>query len=198
MTAVSNLGALLQPSSVAIFLQPPGLGFVPLLLAQANIPSPTRVRLDLAETETFEKRFTITRNPVERVTAQNRIAEPERLTITGMLSANPIFAPLQYAAIARLDRKEMFKLRTLLENELSFIVTPERPFANMSCVSYREEYDAETGNGVRLTLQFEQITIALPGQVAPLFDNNALALGAGASDQLGPQTPTEIPDAGGI
>ena len=194
----SLLGQFLAPSTVSIFLQPPGVGFVPLLLSQVSIPSPNKVSLNLAETETFERRYTIPRNPVERLTGQNRVKEPDTLTLTGMLSAHPIFSPLQSAGLARLDKRELLKLRTLLETSQSFIVTPERPYKDMSCTYYQETFDENTGDGVRLTLRFEELRIALPGFIDQAFDPDALAIGAASVSALGPQTAGGVPDPGGF
>lgn len=191
-------GTWLTPDTVAIYVQPPGLGFLPFLLTQAPVPIPGRVRLDLAETEDLERSWSITRNPVARMTAQNRIRNPDVLNITGMLSANPLQGPLRNAGMARLDKREMYKLKTILESEISFVVTPERAYKNMSCAVVREHYDAETGDGVMLTLRFDEILIAAPSLITPELDLDALLLGGGSASQGGAQTADPFADPGGL
>lgn len=197
MAFSEKLGNFLSPKTVAIFIQPPGVGFVPLLLTQVNIPSPGRASLDLADTEDFTRRWTVVRNPVERFTAQNRIQEPDSLNLTGMLSANPLSPLFRNIGLARLDRRELLKLKTLITTGISFIVTPERAYADMACLSFRETYNDQTGNGVGLAMRFEEIRIVLAGGVASVFDLDAVLLGAGSTDSLGPQTASAIPDPGG-
>ena len=191
-------GTWLAPDTVAIFLQPPGLGFLSFLMTLAPVPIPGRVRLDLADTEDLHRSWQVTRNPVQRMTAQNRVRNPDVLTISGMLSANPLTGPLKLAGLARLDKRELYKLKTILESELSFVVTPEHAYANMSAVSCQEHYDDKTGNGVALTITFEEIMIATPSLVTPELDLDALLLGGGSAAQGGPQTAESFPDPGGL
>lgn len=191
-------GTWLAPDTVAIFVQPPGLGFLPFLMTLAPVPIPGRVRMDLAETEDFERTWNITRNPVARMTAQNRIRQPDKLTITGMLSAHPLLGPLRNLGMARLDKRELYKLRTILEQEISFVVSPERAYSNMSATMVREHYDGDTGDGVLLTIMFEEIKIAVPSLVTPEIDLDALLLGGGSAAQGGPQTADPFVDPGGL
>lgn len=190
---------LIPPKSVSIFAQPPGGGFVAFMLVQVSFPSADRVRLDLAETEDYERRWTVPRNPVERLTMQNKIREPDTLVVTGMLSANPLFSLVGAAGLARLDKKALALLRKLFDlTPMCFIVTPERPYQNMVCVSMAERYDETTGQGVRLTLTFQETLIAIPGLVDGVLDLETLALGMGSPTDLGPQVPADVADPGGL
>jgi hypothetical protein len=184
---------------VTILAQPKGVGFAAFLLTQVSFPSANRVRLDLAETEDHRRSYIVPRNPVETLTAQNKIRNPDVLTITGMLSANPLVAPLATVAVARLDKRELAKLRTLIDrDELLFIVTPERYVPNVICVSFNERYDDGTGNGVKLAMQFQEIQIAAPGLVAGVTDLDTLGISAGSVADQGPQTPATVADPGGL
>jgi len=201
MPVTQEAGKFLAPKTVTIFMQPPdpAAGFVPLILTQVSIPSPNQVAFDLAETEELERRWTVVRNPVERFTAQNRIREPDQLMLTGMLSANPLNAPLlSNVGAARLDKRELLKLKTFLETSLSFIVTPERAYKDMACVSFRERYDDTTGQGVNLALRFQELRIAGAGLVESQLDLENLTLGSAGTTQLGPQTGSAVPDPGGL
>ena len=131
----------------------------------------------------------MTRNPLERVVAQNRLKDPTTLTVTGMLSADPIFSPLALLGVARLDRLELRKLITILELSTAFVVTPERAYPNMGCTVLDETYNEDTGRGVMLTLRFEEFQIARPGLVAGEFDIAAVGVGALSSTDMGATTP---------
>lgn len=193
--ALEALKALVGFRNVAIFAQPPdpAVGFVPLLLSQISVPSPTRAALNLSETETLTRRWSMTRNPVERIVAQNRIEEPKTLRITGMLSADPVFTPLALAGIARLDRLELTKLVKIVSLSTCFVVTPERAYPNMGCTVLEEQYDESTGRGVRLSLLFEEFQIARPGATLAEFDIAAAEIGALDAVDLGNTTPQAVP-----
>lgn len=196
---IAQLSSWIQPNSVSIFVQPPGQAFVAFLLTNVSVPNPTRVRLDLADTEDAERHYSITRNPVERLVAQNVIREPDRLQVTGMLTAHPLLSPMQHAGLARLDKIALLQLKMIINQPLPlFIVTPEDRHANMKCVSLREHYDETTGEGVALSLAFEEILFAIPGLVEAALDMDALKFGAASSSAIGPTTPTEIVDPGGL
>jgi len=178
-----------------IFAQPPdpAPAFVPLLLSQIAVPSPTRAALNLTETETVTRRWTMVRNPVERVTVQNRIKEPKELRITGMISADPVFSPLAAIGFARLDRAEVAKLIRIVELSTCFVVTPERAYPNMGCTVLEENYDENTGRGVRLSLMFQEFAIARPGAVVGEFDIAVAGVGALEAGDLGSTVPQEVP-----
>ena len=188
----------LRPKNVAIFAQPPGTGFASLLLSQVSIPTPNRAAFDLSETEDYERRWSMVRNPIETQTVQSRIREPDVLTITGMIHSGAIFSPLRVAStLARLDKAELLKLKKILELSVCFVVTPERPYANMGCTLQHERYDEDSTGGVYLTLRFEEYMIATPAAVTAELDLDALSVGALSAVDSGPQTPTEIPDPTG-
>ena len=151
--------------------------------------------LEKVWTEDFRRTYDVTRNPVERLTAQNRVRNPDELTLTGRLSAHPINSPLELLGVARLDRRELAKLRTLIDAaDPVFIVTPERSYKNMVCVSHQEHYDETTGQGVALTMTFVEIQIATPGLVDSVLDTDMLGVGAGTTDDMGAQTPETVAD----
>lgn len=198
MTVAEKIGGFLRPKNVAIFAQPPGTGFAALLLSQVSIPQPGRAAFDLSETEDYERRWTMVRNPIETQIAMNRIRQPDTLTLTGMIHSGAIFSPLRVVnSLARLDKLEVLKLKKILELSVCFIVTPERPYKNMGCVLARERYDDESVGGVSLTLRFEEFQIANPAAVVAEFDLDALGVGAMSSVDMGPQTATDIPDPTG-
>lgn len=198
MVGVSESIGILRPSSVGIFAQPPGSPLVAFNLSSASVPTPGRVRLDLAEAESFSRKWSVTRHPTEQAIAQNRIREPDALAITGMLSANPLLSPLASAGIVRLDKMELAKLRRLLDESLCTIVTPERTYANMACVSYSEHYDATVGDGVRLDLAFQEVVILIPGVPRSAFDSDAVDVGSPATTDIGAQAPASVVDPGGV
>lgn len=198
---LAQLSSWTQPNSTSIFVQPPGQAFVAFLLQNLPIPSPSRVRLDLSESETKTRSWNITRNPVERLTAQNKIRNPDVLQVNGLLSANPLLSPLQSFGLARLDKIALLELKLLLTAGPPtpvFIVTPEGKHPNMLCTSFVETYGPDTGNGVALSMTFEEIQIVIPGLVAATLDLDALELGAATSSSVGPTTPTETIDPGGL
>jgi hypothetical protein len=201
--AVANLSAWTSPNSVSIFLQAPVPGaaaFAAFILNQIPIPTGGNFRLDLAETEDAERTYQLTTNPVEVLTAQNRIRNPDTLNLTGMLSANPLLSPLQSLGLARLDKIALASFKVMLGAlplRPMFVVTPERSYPNMMLVSLREHYDDQTGNGVALTLSFREMQFAFPGGFADP-DLDVLQLGAASSSSQGPTTPTEIVDPGDL
>lgn len=199
--SLEKISALAGNKNVTIFAQPPaGSGvpaFVALALSQISIPSPSRVAFNLSEQEVLQRRWSMVRNPLERIVAQNRVQEPKTLTVTGMLSADPVFSPSALLGVARLDRLELTKLINIIEASTCFVVTPERAYPNMGCTQMSETYDEDTGRGVRLSMTFEQFEIAIPGVVTPDFDIAASELGALEASDLGSTTPSTVTDLGG-
>jgi hypothetical protein len=181
--------------NVMVFAQPPdpSQGFVPLLLSQVSIPSPTRAAFNLSDTENLTRSWAMTRNPVERIVAQNRIELPKVLRVTGMISADPMFSPLGLVGIARLDRLELAKLIQIVSRSTCFVVTPERAYPNMGCTVLDETYDMDTGRGVRLSMVFEEFQIARPGVTAGEFDVAVAEIGALDAVDLGNTVPAEVP-----
>ena len=200
MPILQTFGNYASPNSVSIFAQPPGRSFQAFLLTNVSFPSSERIRLDLAETEDFKRNHRIARHPIERVTSQNKLKEPDSLAVTGMLCANPINQPFAILpGVTRLDKRELAKLRTLISRPIPlFIVTPERSYANMGCTGYGERYDESSGNGVNLSLMFEEFQIATPGLVDSTLDLDNLGIGTGSETDLGPQTPAAFTDPGGL
>lgn len=198
--ALARLDNFTSPNSVTIFATPPGNKFAAFVLSSLSIPTPNRVRLDLAESENWRRTYTLTRNPVERMTAQSRIKNPDTISIVGMLSAHPLNSPLAVAGLARLDRFMLLQLHQILGNPatVAFIVTPDRKCANMVCTSISETNDDTTGHGTALALDFEEILIATPGLVSSTLDLEAMALGASSTSDMGPTTPVDVPDPGGL
>lgn len=190
MPALTSIGTWTSPNTVSFFAQKPGSRFAAVALSLVPFPVAGRVRLDLAETETRTRRYEITRNPVERLVAQNKIRQPDTLALVGRMTAHPLLSPgLSQLGIARLDKRELVKLLDLIDGmDPLFIVTPERPYSNMICTEVTELYDDTTGDGVALTLSFEEIQIAIPGMVDADLDMEALLAGASGNTDLGAQT----------
>lgn len=196
--SISNLAS---PSTVSIFAQTPGIEFIAHKQALAPVPSAGSARLDLAETEDVGRTYTVSRNPMQRVVAQNKIRNPDTLTLGGMLSAHPLNTINTLSAIgsavtslSRLDKKELAKIRDLCDQELVFIVTPERSYANMTCVALQEHYDDQTGQGVALTLNFEEMLIESPSLTESVLDLDALDTGSGSSADVGFQSAEPTAD----
>ncbi len=193
---LEKISGLLGPNNAMVFAQPPGVGFFPMLLSQIAIPSPTRAALSLTQTEDVTRSWAMVRNPLERVTAQSRIRQPTSLTITGMLSADPVFSPLALLGVARLDRAELAKLIGIIGLSVCFVVTPSRAYPNMGCVVLSEKYDDDTGRGVRLTLKFEEFAMATPAGLMPELDIVVAGIGALSSSDMGSTTAAAVPTSG--
>lgn len=193
-----NISTLTSEQRTSIFAQDPKTGFFPILLRNIGIPSEGRVTLDLAQTEDVEQAWDVTRNPVERVVAQNKIRQPKQLSLTGMLSATPLLSPFQFLALVRFDKRELQKLRDILNRALCFVVTPEGMYPNMTCTSLRERYDDTTGLGVALTMTFVEMQIIAPGLVESALDLSQLEVGAAGPIDYGPVTSPSVPDPGGL
>lgn len=201
-----SLNTFTSPTTTTIFASSPGnkLRFVPLVLSNLGIPKAGQVTLDTSETEDVDRTWTVTRNPVERFTAQNKIREPITLTITGRLSATPLLSltarALLLASIAapqvRQDRRELKKLITILEGAECFIVTPEDYYKNMTCTSLRQHYDDTTGYGVALSMTFVEFQRVAPGLVESTLDPEQLQVGAVGELDYGPQTPSAVAGTG--
>lgn len=200
MSGLEVLAAILAPKNVTIFAQPPSpsIGFTAIALSQIGLPGPGKATLTLSETEKVSRRWTVVRNPVEKITAQNRIKEPKTLQITGMLSADPVFSLLGLAGVARLDRAELAKLVKILELSTCFVVTPEATHPNMACEVLDETYDEDTGRGVALSLSFSEFRVAVPGATEPELDLAALDIGAMSTTDLGATSGSSTPDLGGF
>lgn len=199
-----NLGNLLRPNSTAIFARDPvSLGkVVQFLLTNSAIPVPGRVRLDLTKSIGANKRYAVTRNPVQRAVADNILAEPETIVVAGSLSATPlglINTGLGVAgSVVRRDLIEVRKLRELADKrEPVVLVLPiGRTLTSVALTNIQEQHVGT--NKVDLVLTFEEITIVSPIAVAGLLALETALMGAGQTENIGSQPSTAVAEPAGI
>ena len=157
-----------------------------------------QVSMHLTKSVDVSKRFSATRNPVNRVVGTNIIPEPETLRISAQLSANPlgkgslsnVVAQIgALGSVVRLDLEQLQRLRKLADSrEPLIVVAPPRTYANMALVSLDEKHVGS--NKVELVLSFEEIRIVSPLLVPEVHDE--AILGAYVVENMGGQVPIPI------
>lgn len=193
-----SLGRFARPTTVTILAQDPAsfgklLAFV---LQRIPLPGKKHVSLDLAHNGAASKRFTPTRNPVERAVADNVRPEPETLTLSGSISATPLglAAPLgAFGSLIRRDLRLVKQLRDLFDRrEPLVVVTPWRTYSSMGGTSIDETHVGS--NKVDLLLTFDEVRIVDTTLITGLLDLDEALAGAAATEAMGGQA-TELVDA---
>jgi len=197
---------LLRPNTVAIFATDPtgtagvAAKLTAFLLTQAQIDLPGRFRFDLVRQYTHSSGFDAARSPVEQAVADNLVKRPESLTVSGSLSATPVFAfGGGTGAFGSLIRRDLIQLKALQRladvGEPLVVVTPSQVFGSMAPVSIQDVHTMD--HKVELTITFEEIQIVSPLSVDGALDLDALLAGAGATEGIGGQATGAVPDPGG-
>lgn len=197
-----NLGQLAHPRTAAIFANDPsGLrDVVQFLLSDLPLPVPNRVRLDLLHSGQSGAQVTVARSPVERAVASNIRIEPEPVTLTGSISANPL-GPVAsrlggFGSLIRRDLREFKKLETFqARREPVTLVTPWKTYFSMA-MSISASHTGE--NKVDFSLRFEPLRIISPLTVTGVTNMDELLSGAQQTNNSGAQ-PTGLTnvDVGG-
>ncbi len=198
---------LLRPNTVAIFATDPtgaagvAARLTAFLLTQTQIDIPGRFRYDLVNQVTHTSGHDFARSPVERHTASNSIKRPDQLTVSGVMSANPLFAfGGGTGALGSLIRRDLLQLKALQRladlGEPLAVVTPAQVFGSMGLVSLQDVHTMD--NKVALTLNFEEVQIVSPIAIAADLDLDAILAGAGGAANLGGQATSAVPDPGGL
>ena len=205
------LGDFLGPRKVVIFAKPrvpdPTLGsrLIAFLLSDATVFDPNGFALDTAHDRQHRHTYQWTRSPVERLTADNVIKQPNEVRVRGTLTATPIgglLGGLQAAesaipGIVRRDRRLADKLLRIADRgEPVVLVTPERPYPSMG-ITFIEEAHGR-GEKIDLTLGFAAVRIVDPLAVASDLEIQATVTGALATSAMGGQPVTSVPDPGGL
>ena len=197
---------LLRPKTVAIFKTDPtgAAGAIAkvtaFLLTSAIVADvPGRFRFDLVHQHTATKRYTVTRNPVERIVADNRIREPIALAIRGSVSATPLsgLGPLlgSFGSLVRRDLMAVEQLELLADSgEPLIVVTPSKVYGSMSLDSFEQTHAG--GNKVDVSLSFTEIEIVSPLAIVDAVDINAVVFGASSGSNMGAQPVDPFVDPG--
>jgi hypothetical protein len=196
---------LLRPQHVAIFTSDPtgNAGIVSakiqaFLLTSAAVGFvPGRVRPDLLNAATVTRSFSVSRNPVERVVADNFIREPETLQIQGTLSSTPLakFGGVPFGSLFRFDLMQLAQLRIMQGSGLPLVVVlPARPYPSMALTTLVEDHSMRGKVGLSMT--FQELEIVSPLSVP--IDPDLLAAGAFIEADVGTQATETVPDAGGL
>ena len=195
---------LLRPRHVAIFkTDPTGVAGViakiqAFLLTEAVAATvPGRARLDLTRNVTVTRSYDVSRNPMERVTADNVIKRPEMITISGMWSATPLasFGGIPLGSLFRFDLLQLTQLREMQgTGEPLALVLPARPYGSVLLTSLVEDH-SRSGR-VELQMTFEEVEIVSPISVP--VDPDLLAASAYAEANGGSQPVEDVPDFGGL
>lgn len=198
---------LLRPNTVAIFAtDPTGAAGVAaklsaLLLTQAKIDVPGRFKFDTVSNISRTVGREIARSPMERATASNQVKLPVMLSVTGTLSATPLFAfGGGTGALGSLVRRDLLQLEALERladrGEPLVVVTPSKVHPSMGLASIQDVHQLD--HKVDLTLAFEEMRIVSPLSVTSELDINSLLSGAGGTSNLGGQPTGVAPDPGGL
>lgn len=181
-----NLGDIVRPTTVTIFASDPtssnkALAFI---LSQTQIPLPGQVQMHLTQSVQAQKRYTVTRNPLEKAVAENIQPQNETLQIQCQLSANPLGKGVTsnataqlgaFGSIIRLDLLELDKLRQLADKrEPLLVVTPPRVYKNMALVGIDERHTG--AHKVDLSLSFETMRIVSPIIEPDVFDQGSIGI----------------------
>lgn len=195
-----NLGDIVRPTTVTIFASDPtssnkALAFI---LSQVQEPLPGQVQMHLTKSIKAQKRYTATRNPVERAVVENIQPQNETLQVQCQLSANPLGRGVTsnstaqlgaFGSIIRLDLLELQKLRDLADaREPLLVVTPPRVYKNMALVAIDEEHVG--ANKVELFLSFETMRIVSPIIEPDVFDMGSV--GILTVENAGVQSPIQL------
>jgi hypothetical protein len=199
--------ALIQPrpGAVTIWASDPATKgkLVAFLLTNVDtaIPVKGRIRLDTTQSVSASSTYTPTRNPVQRTVVDNIIREPERLQVTGTLSASPLgllstpFGAL--GSIIRRDLMELTKLRELATKRRPVaVVTVARTYPSMAITAIQETHPGS--NKVDLSLSFEEVRIISPLSVSGVLDLQSLLAGSGSESAMGHQGSTAVPEPAAI
>jgi hypothetical protein len=172
------------------------------LLTQATvIDLPGRVRLDLLRSVSATSRYTVARNPVERAVADNFIKEPRQWVVNGTLSANPLVAfGGGIGTLGSFIRRDLVQTRALrllqARGEPLAVVMPSEVAGSVALVSIAEQHTGP--HKVELSLQFEEIEIVSPSSIVGELDLEAALAGADATQNMGSQPVSTMPDPGGF
>lgn len=195
----------LRPDTVAIFAKDPTgtAGVVAkiqaFLLTAAKVDIPGRFRPDIIRSYTHTSAYDIARNPVERAVADNFIKRPETLSVSGQLSATPLF-PFSggTGAFGSLVRRDLAQLKALqlLQSvgEPVVVVTPSGIFGSMGLSSIQDTHTMD--HKVELSIQLEEVEIASPLSIAGQLDLETIGMGADTSSDLGGQGTSAVADPG--
>lgn len=199
---MTSLASLARPNSVSIFADDPvsRSKLAAFVLTNAVVPSKSRVRLDLTTAGGVSHTYSLSRNPVESTVVTKIRRAPERLTVSGTLSATPLGFAGAFGAlhsIVRRDLKERDKLVAIADRgQPVIVVTPWGVFASMGIESLTEDHPG--AEKVDLTITFGRILIVSEILVEATIDLDALLAGAPADAPLGSQPVELVPDPGGL
>jgi hypothetical protein len=195
--AVINLASVIRPNTASIFASDPVTKgkVVAFILKNVAIPVPGRVRLDLTQAVSVNRRVTLARSPVERVVVDNIRTEPRTISVTGSLSATPLGAigvvMGSFGALIRRDLRETKKLRMFLESgEPVILVTPSEVHESVAITSLQETHSGD--NKVELSMTFDEVRIVSPLTIAGVFDLDVILAGSNSTTALGSQPTTEF------
>jgi hypothetical protein len=190
-----SLGGLARASSVTVFARDPaGLNAaLAFILSATSFPSDKRARFDATDSETEELSFTPIQERVEAGLAATigTVANPERFSASGVLTATPLGLESVLGAFGSLVRRDLQEYQRFVmlarQREPVVVVTRERTFASMAIRRIVRSKVPTTGNSVRLTVDFEEVRIISPLGVVQLVDLEALLAGASSSSDGGTQ-----------
>lgn len=197
-----SLAQLTQPNSVSIFADDPvsRSKLAAFVLTNAVVPSKSRVRLDLTTSGGVSHTYSLTRNPVESSVVTKIRRAPERLTVSGTLSATPLGLGGAFGAlhsIVRRDLKERDKLIAIADACAPVIVVcPWGVYASMGIEDLTEDHPG--AEKVDLTITFGRILIVSEILVEATIDLDTLLAGAPTDAPLGSQPVELVPDPGGL
>ena len=117
--------------------------------------------IDMFETEQPVKQARVTRYPVEKGAsiADHVIHEPQKLTVTGIVSNNPFGATFDARSSDDKPSVEAYALLSKIyaEHKLVTVITSTRTLDSMLLVAISDPRNAGTGDALHFTANFEQI-----------------------------------------
>jgi hypothetical protein len=199
---MTSLASLARPNSVSIFADDPTTRgrLAAFVLTNAIVPSKSRVRLDLTTSGGVAHSYALTRNPIEQSVVTRIRREPERLAVSGTLSATPLglgAALGQLHSIVRLDLKRRDALVEIANRCAPVIVVcPWGVYDSMGIETLTEDHPGS--EKVDLTITFSKILIVSELLVEVTLDLDTILAGAPTDAQLGSQAVESVPAPSGL
>lgn len=193
-----NLGGLARANSVTIFKSDPaGLNqALAFILSGFAIPSDQRARFDVTDSETETLTFTPIRERVEKGLAVTigTTANPVTFSASGILTATPLGLEAVFGVFGALVRRDLEEYKRFVEiaqaREPVWVINRERPLPPMLITRIARTKGPDTGNSVRLAVDFEEARIVSPLGVVQIVDLDSYLAGAASSSPAGTQGTT--------
>jgi hypothetical protein len=170
------------------------------VLENAVVPAKSRVRLDLTTSGSVSHSFALSRNPVEQTVVSKIVRNPERLVVSGTLSATPLGlggSVGQLHSVIRLDLRRRDQLVAIARKCLPVVVVcPWGVYGSRGIEEIGEDHSGPLK--VDLTITFGEILIVSELLVEATLDLETILAGAPTDAELGSQPVESVPAPSGL